>query len=898
MSQTFGGTFRKSALNLATFVGPVSSNYNMIFGPQNFSTSLIYPDNSAEAAWTFNASSATSGATMGPDNTNTGWHLTENSANTTHSFQPQPFHQLVMTDSTNIIYRVSCIAKAAERTRIVMGLPAHDQIIGDRAVLVGFDLAGVQTGYDNSTDAGWTILNQSITQIHNGWCLCQFDAVLSVAGNTHPFIFNNYIIYIDNGSGTAARSTTYTGNGTSGVYVWWVGCLPKAMLGITRTDFFDDFKNGTANIDTLNTQANGFTWYPAAYWSNASPSISGFNQWTNQPTTFLPLANYSVNNSILTITQGVGSNVGLWTATDAPNTDSGYFGRAWKLPAIFETSIAFGTSPSPGVSASPLMWTESLEMLLGHSTTFIEMDMPDSGTGADGGNWGFLQWDVLGFPRSNYNSWQYGGSGRLTGFGPPVANTGQHRYSTAMWTPFENDGVWGGGMHFFDGCMCAGGDIHFSPTQAFTTSSAGNAAVGAWSNATWHHWPLIVATGATSPGWPGLFDYVRVYRPPTGNPANLSSASITGNTATTVSVSVTTNVGNGAIYYVATTNSTPPTTTQVMGGKNGVGQSLAMGTYGAVPVNASGIQSFTITELLPSTAYNIFLTQEVNNGSLTPVLSALTVTTNAAGTYRGPGDQTVSDAIGWWGLRAYSSKTAGHKCLVVTRDSDNAYLQVSSRESDGLIDQTALGTFGTATTLRPSIVWNQSPGATFNRNGLAISTFTGLGTVFPTITLNAINSKPTFVYTLAAASQLGSLGQLAAISQPFTISTIVERTGHFTTLTTFERSTTFTDAYLSWNGVANTLVLNAGTDLTATAADSAYHRVQAVANSTSSNLYVDGSNNTGNAGVLGIPANFLATQGFGTGFSTDANMLEVGIWGYAFSGTELSNMDANQAAYI
>jgi hypothetical protein len=193
--------------------------------------------------------------------------------------------------------RMAGIFKAAERTRIAFTVNDTNAHTG---LIIGFDLAGGQIAYGPSAmgfgiGAGgdpYRSIGASMVQVAPGWWLCIWD--FNAVGANQNDGFNGHCVFgkvvLDNGSGTAAASVHYAGDGASGVYGWRCSTLPVQAWSINTTAYFDDFNDPTlGNIDKNGTYADGFDWY-----------LNGFTPGylATQP---LTSANLSQSGSALTI---------------------------------------------------------------------------------------------------------------------------------------------------------------------------------------------------------------------------------------------------------------------------------------------------------------------------------------------------------------------------------------------------------------------------------------------------------------------------------------------------------------------------------------------------------------------------------------------------------------------
>lgn len=160
-----------------TIVEPVSTNL------------VTYSEQFDNAAWTMSNASVTSNAAVSPDGQTTADKLVEDTSLNGHLVY-QSF------TSTAQAYTWSCYIKAAERTQCF--IRAQDASL----LYAYFDLSA---GTVVSAEAG---LTASIQNVGNGWYRC--IVTRTVAAGTSFFVV-----------GTAVGgSVSYTGNGTSGIYLW------------------------------------------------------------------------------------------------------------------------------------------------------------------------------------------------------------------------------------------------------------------------------------------------------------------------------------------------------------------------------------------------------------------------------------------------------------------------------------------------------------------------------------------------------------------------------------------------------------------------------------------------------------------------------------------------------
>lgn len=316
-----------------------------------------------------------------PDGTaNTCQKLVEDNSNTEHYIQAGFNFFRPMWPAL----RIAGIWKAGERTRVCYRLCGRNFPGLDEALYLGFDLAGGQIAYQTfgsyvgppATTSTWQIQDQTITSLGSGFYLCVAD-VLALHPNAGGIgIDFNLHTLIDNGSGTAAKSLTYAGDGSSGLYGWKHSVLPKRAWGINGTAFFDDFNDPTlANIDLNNTQAPGFDWYVQAGTWGGSGTIVGPGWFVSYP---MPSSSLSASGSILTIAPNAPPNVGCGPGIvtfcnpgagldmsvpaypPGVNPTGPGVGKGWKPPFLIEISYGYDEANAEWRSC-PIPYMASVE---------------------------------------------------------------------------------------------------------------------------------------------------------------------------------------------------------------------------------------------------------------------------------------------------------------------------------------------------------------------------------------------------------------------------------------------------------------------------------------------------------------------------------------------------------
>jgi hypothetical protein len=276
------------------------------------------------------------GFTTAPDGTtNTARQIVESAGNTEH-FITAGYFTAAQYYAPAI--RFAAILKSAgRRATLTMGQPydnTHTE--GVNGIRATFDLAGGQIGVAPAvfgvTPQQQTAIGAEMRSLGNGWYLCWVDANLTLGdlgSNSRRFA-----IYLDNGVGVGAASTTYNGDGASGVYVWKTNVLPVRAWAMNAETFRDDF-DSISTVDLGDTRAEGFKWYihnnfPLFTW--ITPSNPG---------------NITVSNSKLVLAAPV-QDGNQWhssvitAAYTGPDAGPGSFvGFVQGPPALFEINMKY-----------------------------------------------------------------------------------------------------------------------------------------------------------------------------------------------------------------------------------------------------------------------------------------------------------------------------------------------------------------------------------------------------------------------------------------------------------------------------------------------------------------------------------------------------------------------------
>ena len=170
---------------------------------------LGYSQEFDNAAWSKSNSTITADVTAAPNGSMTADKLVEDTATSNHLIQSG-----AITVISNTKYTVSIYAKASERSQVRVALSAVEFTNGRQAL---FDL---QTGTVAAVETGATA---AVVSIGNGWYRCAVTATASVSGS------NPVTYQLANGATTPAPQS-YTGDGTSGIYIWGAQFSDSASL--------------------------------------------------------------------------------------------------------------------------------------------------------------------------------------------------------------------------------------------------------------------------------------------------------------------------------------------------------------------------------------------------------------------------------------------------------------------------------------------------------------------------------------------------------------------------------------------------------------------------------------------------------------------------------------------
>jgi hypothetical protein len=194
VSQTFDQLLDFTRTSSATFVG---SNGLIQTTPASVNL-LLWTQQFDNAAWTKEATTATANVTTAPDGTSTADKIAATATTAFHNVR----QSVTLTVAS---YTYSVYAKSSEYSKLILA----NATSGTWSAT--FDLA---TGATIAT-GGTAVLSSSIQSVGNGWYRCSVAFTGAAALTAHVAVG-----YPDTGATLNNFGASYTGDGTSGVFLW------------------------------------------------------------------------------------------------------------------------------------------------------------------------------------------------------------------------------------------------------------------------------------------------------------------------------------------------------------------------------------------------------------------------------------------------------------------------------------------------------------------------------------------------------------------------------------------------------------------------------------------------------------------------------------------------------
>lgn len=263
----------------------------------------------------------------------------------------------------------------------------------------------------------------------------------------------------------------------------------------------------------------------------------------------------------------------------------------------------------------------------------------------------------------------------------------------------------------------------------------------------------------------------------------------------------------------------------------------------------------------------------------------------SAAAYIGPGN-IVAGATAWWGLRAYTTAyaTGLNKIANVCIPADVTCADLNSDANGNLVITTIGGSSCSVVTCTVKTLYDQ----TGNSNDITQATIASR----PVLTVSCLGGKPCLTYVAGQSLVKTSFNGGVDVAQPFTIVAAVNDTGTSTGGGGILATKAANAAGLYANdGAVNTIEAFAGSSLVVTAANNTWHTFGGVFNDASSNMNVDGVDNTGAAGTRAFFNNAATLGSDPNGSNFVGTIAETGLWPSGLSSGNLSSLDVNASAY-
>lgn len=290
------------------------------------------------ASWTKVNATVTVNNTTSPDGNLTADKLVENTSSSTHYIQQTGISFVSGTSYTLVFY-----AKAGERNSLYVGLPSAAFTSLTAAL---FNLSTGTIGTTNNSPI------TSITPFGNGWYRCSITKTATITATSSP------IFYMVGSTGTIS----YTGNGTSGIYIWGAqleaganatSYIPTTTASVTRNA---DVISKTG-ISSLIGQTEGTLFADVNVKNLGIPTRQIFNLTSGTPN-FVNLSFLNTNVLRVTIRANGGTQYNV-------STSALPIGR-YKLAATYKAGelklyvngVLIGTNTNASVS-----WSSALDRL-------------------------------------------------------------------------------------------------------------------------------------------------------------------------------------------------------------------------------------------------------------------------------------------------------------------------------------------------------------------------------------------------------------------------------------------------------------------------------------------------------------------------------------------------------
>jgi hypothetical protein len=233
------GTLQTAAVDVPRFDhNPTTGESLGLLVEEQRTNLLLRSQDFNDVEWATVRASISANATTSPSGTLTADKLVEDStASNNHFTRPNTSSNV----TSGVAYTFTVYVKAAERTQITIGFGTENSAFADSSGL--FTLTGTGTAA-----AGGAATAATIQEVSNGWYRCRVSATATATA----FAFIRLLL-------TSSGNTLYTGDGTSGLFLWGAqleagafatSYIPTTAAAATRS----------ADVASI-TGANFSSWY-------------------------------------------------------------------------------------------------------------------------------------------------------------------------------------------------------------------------------------------------------------------------------------------------------------------------------------------------------------------------------------------------------------------------------------------------------------------------------------------------------------------------------------------------------------------------------------------------------------------------------------------------------------
>jgi hypothetical protein len=226
---------------------PISGECKGLLIEESRQNLLTYSEDFSNAVWTKSQSSIITTSIVAPNGSTT-YKLVENTVSGAGHFITQGS----ITKLSNAVLTLTIFAKAAERQYFGLVINSFSTGFGSRYG-AEFNLGNGTASEHDSAQGTYTSGSYSITPYPNGWYRCRITCTTSTDAQTQVRIFT----FRDANQWTS--SSSYSGDGTSGIYVWGAqletGAFPTSYIPTTASTV-----TRSADLASM-TGTNFSSWY-------------------------------------------------------------------------------------------------------------------------------------------------------------------------------------------------------------------------------------------------------------------------------------------------------------------------------------------------------------------------------------------------------------------------------------------------------------------------------------------------------------------------------------------------------------------------------------------------------------------------------------------------------------